>query len=530
MPAGYNNYNFKRFEVNTRSKKLEIKFRLKDRNEWNNILGIVKGLTGRAFMSSSKCWTAPDLPHNRETLIKAGFQFQKPPTEKIPEKKPVNIDESLVPYLRPYQLEDLKFAESREGRVLFAEPMGLGKTVIALSYLIIHPEYRPCLIIVTATTKLQWYREFKKWVSKKEYIEILYGKTPRPLRNDVTYIINWDILDSWKEEIIKNNFKIIISDEVQAVGNPKAKRTKAYQKIAKKIPHVLALSGTPFQSGPWQFFTILNILAPQVFSNRWKFYERYCDLKYNGFGSDYKGATNLDELHQLSRHYMIRHEKEKVLKDLPPKIKTVIPLEVKNRAGYDELFSELIRGGVNPRDIERLNDSVFQYKAEEVIKWIEDFLESGEKLVVFAWHRAVVDILFDYFKKIAIRLYGGITGKDRQHSIDQFINNPRKKLFIANLIAGGVGIDGLQGVCNNVATVELYFNPATHWQAEDRLHRMGQASVVNSYYLVMDNSIETDIMEILDTKGEAFMKVMRGESLEETNLLTELIKKYKGRF
>jgi SWI/SNF-related matrix-associated actin-dependent regulator 1 of chromatin subfamily A len=527
----------KTYEIDNEKNIIRIRFRMPDRMEWRNTLDNVKTLIQRQFNPSTKTWTAPHLPDNITLLESFGFSEDSPEVE-IEEALPkVEIDKSLIPELRPYQIENLEFWSQRGGRGLCGDEMGLGKTVSSLSYLKINPEKLPALIIVTASTKFQWAREFSKWVSPNHYVQVLSGRTPSAyMREDITYIINWDILKDWADTLCDLSFGAIIADEIQAIGNPKNLRTKAFQKLCKiknngKPIDVLALSGTPFTSGAWQFFTILNILNKELFPNRWRYYERYCDLQYNGFGADYKnGASNIEELHQLCKKIMIRHTKRECLKDLPGKIVTVVPLAVKDRSGYDSKAGEIDWKNVTEKQLQQLNDGVFRHKSKEVIQWIDEFLESGEKLVVYAWHREVVDFLYNHYSKIAVKVYGGVTGQARDNAIQSFIKEDKKKLFVANILSGGVGIDGLQKVCSNMAFVELYYNPASHWQAEDRLDRFGQEICVNCNYLVMEDSIESDIMDTLDSKAEVFRKIMDGKSVEEINLFKELLKKYRGEF
>ena len=64
--------------------------------------------------------------------------------------------------LLPFQKIGSAFLQSKKFALL-ADDMGLGKTVSSLSYVKLHPEDRPVLMIVTSTTKYQWAKEFPKW-------------------------------------------------------------------------------------------------------------------------------------------------------------------------------------------------------------------------------------------------------------------------------------------------------------------------------------------------------------------------------
>ena len=114
---------------------------------------------------------------------------------------------------------------------------------------------------------------------------------------------------------------------------------------------------------------------------------------------------------------MIRRLKKDVLKDLPPKQYAVVPVEISNQDAYIKAenafiswLAEQVRKGVYDR--KRLNSAL---KAEALVKinylkqitaygklnvavdWIRDFLESEEKLVVFAHHRDLINRIAKQF-------------------------------------------------------------------------------------------------------------------------------------
>lgn len=516
-----------------------IKFTTRDREEWGSILGLVKQLPGREFHTVGKYWTAPILPEVRRVLIAAEFDFIGGVPEVVEEQnnsewKKVKINKELIPGLRPYQYTAIKFLLHRKGRGLIADEMGTGKTVMGLSW----AKYKnlfPILIIVPATIKIQWRREYRKWKDKKENIEILSGKTPHPLSKKTSYIINWDILSNWVKELLKIDFTLVIGDEIQAIGNPKSLRSKAFKSLGKKAPEIVPLSGTPIRSNPRQFFPILNLLSPALFPNEWKYLHRYCGPKHNGFGWDYKGCTNGEELHDLVSKVMIRRSKEDVVKDLPKMTKVVVPLDDVSLAVYlklEEKMKDEFAITTNKNRLKQMFDdlanSAFEAKKKSVVKWIETFIATGEKLLVGAYHRKVVEFLSDVFKTQCVTIYGKTTSSQREKAKENFINNENVRMLIGNIQSAGVGIDGLQKVCSNSATVELCWTPTDHEQFEARLHRIGQPSSVTSYYLLAPDTVEEEIAELIDQKYRSINQVVDGKEVEEADLLQNLLELRKA--
>ncbi len=186
--------------------------------------------------------------------------------------------------LRPYQIECLKFLLKWNGRAIIGDAPGLGKTAEGLAWLTHNPiKHLPALVICTATTKDQWLENWNAWVGINHPVVILNGTTPHKLKENISYIINWDILQYWYS-FMPTFIKTIIADECHHVGNSQAKRTRALSWLSKYSPYFIGMSGTPIRSKPGQFFPILHMIDPIMFPSEKDFQYRYCNL-----GLDYKG-------------------------------------------------------------------------------------------------------------------------------------------------------------------------------------------------------------------------------------------------
>lgn len=513
-------------------------------DDFYNKLTIVKSLVDWEYKPESRIWEAPALPSNIEFLKINGFNFLKELNlmEKDDSWKDIKIDENKIDKLFPYQKEGVKFLEYNNGIGIIGDEMGLGKSAQSISYFKINSILRPVLVVCPASVKLNWQREIKLWGEENSYI--IYGETPSYLPKVPWYIINYDILDSWKNILIEKEFQGVIIDEVQMISNPSAKRTKAIQFIKKNLSSVrfIALSGTPIRNRPSEFFSILNLIDSKEFSNRWKYLHRYCNPKHNGFGWTFNGASNLEELNGRIQKYMLRRLKEEVLKELPPKRKIFVPMELdpielsQYKDSSKEFMSwvkEHIKSGIKVQDqIEKLKQQAYITKRNSVVQWIKDFLETEDKLIVFAYHRKVIDDLYEKFSKIAVKVDGTITGDKRQEAIDSFQNKDKIKLFIGQITAAGIGIN--LTASSSVAFIEFPWTSADIEQAIDRVHRIGQkADIVSAYFLVAEGTVEEDIMDLLQGKYKVVKQILDGEEDkdlfdgERNNLLAGLIDIYR---
>jgi SWI/SNF-related matrix-associated actin-dependent regulator 1 of chromatin subfamily A len=311
-------------------------------------------------------------------------------------------------------------------------------------------------------------------------------------------------------------------------------------KLAKGIPKVITMSGTPFKNKPAEIFNAISITDPSIFPSKRNFLFQYCSPYHNGFGWDFSGHSNDNELHQrLMSTVLIRRLKKDVMKELPDKSYSFIPMELSNEKEYRGAEKDFIAFVMNQKGmeaairasnaeslakIEALKQLAVKGKTEKAISWISDFLETEEKLVVFATHKSVIEDLMTEFGEVAVKIDGSVSMKERQKAVDDFQNNPKVRLFVGNIQAAGVGIT--LTAASNVAFLELPWSPSDLSQAEDRCHRMGQKDAVGVYYLLAVGTIEEKIAKLLDNKRKVVDAILDGRSTEQESLLMEIMKEY----
>ena len=440
----------------------------------------------------------------------------------------------VIKQLRNYQVDFLKFMEVRGGRAILGDDMGTGKTLQSLAWLAYSNSF-PALIVVTAPTKLQWEREYNRWLQDfpdSQPVQVLRGQTPTPLYAGSTVIINWDILHYWVPVLRKYGFKCIIGDEAQAIGNPKSQRAKAFLKLAKVIPQCIVMSGTPARSRPAQYWSMISCVEPDMFPDYEAYLWRYCDPKFTPFSirPTFNGARNVKELHYKLTKCMLRRTKKDVMKELPSKQIEVIPLEVDPgmKKAYDgeESMLQAINDPSELRlKVSALGRTAFLLKEESMKKWVNEMLDiSGEKVVIFCWHRDVVELLEqDFADRNPAKIYGGISLNEREAQKKKFIEDDTCRVIIGNIQALGTGVDGLQKVCCKAVFAEFANTATDSMQAEDRLHRGGQENPVTIYYTCAKGTVDEDMMKALDDKKKILDAVLDGKETESSDLLMEIL-------
>jgi SWI/SNF-related matrix-associated actin-dependent regulator 1 of chromatin subfamily A len=441
-----------------------------------------------------------------------------------------------------YQKEGVAFLEKRKGRALIADPMGLGKTIQALGWLKHRRSARPVVVICPTSVRLNWRKEISLWLGEQAFLPISRLPSSVGFDEQTFIIIHYDIIQYWADWLRKLKPKVLIVDESQAIKNNAAKRTKAVKKLARNIPHVIGLTGTPIVNRPIEAFNILRIIDKTAIPNFYEYTRRFCEARYNGFGWDYSGASNTEELHDiLMSSIVIRRRKEDVLPSLPPKIRSFVPLELDNRKNYDAAEDDFItyieeaegkEAALKAKQapalvkISKLRMLAAEGKLEQAIDWIEDTIQDN-KLVVFGVHRRMIDPVYEKFKKVAVKIAGDVSEAFRQQAIDRFQNDPKCKLFVGQIQAAGTGIT--LTAASHVAFLELPWTPGDVLQAEDRCHRIGQSQPVVIYYLLAEKTIDEDIAKLIDKKRSILNAVLDGAADASPSILMELLKLYKQR-
>jgi SWI/SNF-related matrix-associated actin-dependent regulator 1 of chromatin subfamily A len=439
-----------------------------------------------------------------------------------------------------FQLEDVMKVEALQGRCLIASEMGLGKTAQSLAWLQLHPEKRPVVIVVPASLKLNWERECSMWISNPK-VQILSGKKANtPIVGEII-IINYDIIGAWVKALKAIKPQVLVLDEVHKIKNKGTQRTKAVTNLAKSTPHIIGLSGTPIENRPAEIYNAVKMIDPGAVGTWTAFGKRYCDGKYNGWGWDFNGASNIAKLHEkLTSTVMIRRKKADVLKDLPAKVRSFVPMEINNRKKYKVVEADFIgwvkrEKGLAAAEkagnaealakISALKQLAAEGKMTQAIDWIKDHLDTNGKLVVFAVHKKTIDRLMNELADYSpVKVDGSVSQDNRQVAVDTFQNNPRCRVFVGNINAAGVGLT--LTAASSVAFAELPWSPSEIAQAEDRCHRIGQKYSVNIYFLLSTGTIEETTAKLIDDKRKVLDQVLDGIETESTNLLGELMEQY----
>lgn len=488
--------------------------------------------------------------------------------------------------LHPFQSLTVEFAETAQYRTLIGHEMGLGKTPCALAIterLAERGEGKKFLFIVPASLRPNWARQIKKFTGFRAYE--LHGSTPN--NYDIAqvlagshryYVINYDILADitkipekveideatklkvvtpattrqlWVEILNAGNFDLIGVDEAHYIKNVDSNRSKAVRDLV--CPRWLLLTGTPILNRPTELWPLIKVLDPDSAGAYESFVKHYT--------TDGKNARNVDELREILKPLMFRKVKKDVLQELPPINRITREYELSNvaRSQYekvlDGLWSDVDKWDGSTENTQMITSILAQLmKMKQVCAWdkvdsivelaeelYEESTETHNKVIIFSQFvnsPPLVKAISDKLNRLSrntgapdesIWFSGEMDVQTRQNIVDKFQKDPALRFLVAGIKSAREGLDIT--AAGSVIFADLDWTPANHHQAEARAYgRLSDLHSINSYYVVSANTIEEDIMMLLERKLAIFNEVIEGaEASRDGSIVMELLKTLKDR-
>jgi len=435
----------------------------------------------------------------------------------------------------PYQIAGVEYMRDHTDTIL-GDDQGLGKTIQVVGLINLVTDIKKVLISAPGYLKINWRNEIRNWGTRNLSTSVIFSdKSDESDFSSNIVIINYEILEKFRDIIGAIAWDFLVCDEAHYLMNPDAKRTCFM--LGGRVDGVLYrpieatrrvyATGTLIKSRPIEMWPIVRTIDPLgLGKSRPRFVQRYCKSKAvwvkvrkkNGarfpikVNDGDKGACNLDELQRkLRAKFMIRRLKSEVLADLPPKQRQVIELPVtsgeagelvkKEWRAYED-YEEYRRNGAGPKMTYLLSEMSAAAHAVAVAKvpLVNKFMEDLDgQVLCFAHHRDIIAQIADNFEKtrsVGV-LIGGQSVKKREEIIEDFADK-KLDLIVAGIMAAGTGIN-LQR-CQQICFAEIDWSPGTMAQAEDRCHRIGQTGTVFIYHLVLEGSLDAKKVGMLIDK------------------------------
>lgn len=445
----------------------------------------------------------------------------------------------------------------------FWDDMGVGKTIEAIAMDAVRrrqdwPNAKTLVVTLAGPTVNQWAAQFAEWQPNLKVVTLDPKRRDRSwaqfrAEGDV-FIMHWEAV-RLMPQLRDITWLHIIADEVHKIVARDTAVTKTFKKI--KAGYKTGLSGTPSTGAPDKLWSILNWLYPKDYRSYWSFFEEYIIWELDD-SQRYKKIVgireeNIPALQEAMEKFTVRRLLREVRPDMPDRLPPeviYVDLLPEQRKAYDEMEKDMI-AWVASREkqdgsewyldpivaqaavsrLTRLLQFSCAYahveesydKDGEIVRTvrltepsskldacmakIEEALEQGIKLVVFADFRQLIELLNARLERAGIpyaTIHGKIPQADRWAQQQKFQVGDAVVCTVTR--AGGTGIDLFAG--QRIIILAEDWSPHVNEQVIGRIDRIGQTEAIQAIYIRSSKTIEADKTHTVALKWSWMRKVL----------------------
>lgn len=490
-------------------------------------LKIVQSLPdGRRWHDKAKVWTAPLTADNIRHLIRHRCgnatlehklaEIEKPLATTAPADAPQEFK------TKPYQHQLLGFnMGTANDKVALWWEQGTGKTWAAtniLQYRIRAGQVRRALVLAPKTVLTSWKKELEKHTELEP--TTIEGKNRESrLQHGQVCLMNYELLLPLADVAESQPWDMVILDESYYIKSISAQRTKIAWAVCARAKYRMLLCGSPIANGPEDLFAQYRALDDgETFGlSFYAFRAKYFENR-GAFYPDWQVKPGaLAEIHTRMFSKGHRITKAKCF-DLPAKNYQTVEVEMDReqariyRRMEQDLVAEINGSEVSVQNVAvklmKLNQitSGFYRDGDEVKEIVHhklgalaDLLRDKPKAVVWVLFRHDIEAIAREFAELdPVVIAGDVSLAYRETAIERFQNDPRCRLFIGQIRAGGIGIT------LTAAQFVVYYSQGysliDRAQSEDRTHRIGTTGVVTYVDLVCPGTVDEEILQVLEEK------------------------------
>lgn len=416
--------------------------------------------------------------------------------------------------LRGYQAFGTRFALAQR-RTILGDEMGLGKTIQAIAALahLAAAGQSHFLVVSPASVLINWTREVEKRSTLR--VAPLHGPDRQEAFADWkdrggVAVTTFDALRGFPAPG-GGELGMLVVDEAHYVKNPDTLRSRTVSAWAEHCDRVLFLTGTPMENRVEEFRSLVRILRPDLAETV----------------DDRDSVAGSKAFRKAVAPVYLRRNQQDVLTELPALQHTDEWEEPS--AADEEAYREAVRAGnfmaMRRAAYARPERSA---KLDRLREIAGEAAENGLKVVVFSGFRDVLGVVRDALADASGgaagarpahgRVFGPISGSvppaRRQRLVDDFAAAPGHAVLLAQIEAGGVGLN--MQAASVVILCEPQLKPTVEHQAVARAHRMGQVRSVQVHRLLCTGGVDERLVRLLENKSRLFDAYARRSAVAES--------------
>ena len=453
--------------------------------------------------------------------------------------------------LYPHQLKTVQTVLRRfRGRALLCDEVGLGKTIEAgmiLLELLMRKLARRVLILTPPSLIEQWRGE----MSRKFGLDfVTHDDVAFTERGEQAWSAFDRILASYhtarrephRAAVTGQEWDVVIIDEAHHCRNRNTLLWKLANALRKR--YILLLTATPVQNNLEELYNLVTLLQPGLLSTARQFQRQFVDRH------DKLAPRNLDQLHARLAEAMVRNRRSTVALRLTRRYAQT--LRVTPLAAEQSLYADvtrLVKAHLRRADsplsrmalitlqkelgssslaaaatldrlalttrltsaesdaLREIADQARQQtesaKFERLLTLLRDF---PDKIVIFTQFRMTQDVLYHVLRQAgeSVALFHGrLSRLEKEDAVRAFQGEAR---ILLSTESGSEGRN-LQ-FCHALCNFDLPWNPMRIEQRIGRLSRIGQTRDVYVFNLVSADTLEADLLHLLEAKINLFELVI----------------------
>jgi SNF2 family DNA or RNA helicase len=439
----------------------------------------------------------------------------------------------------PYQVEAVEAIKALEYAAIFHE-QGLGKTKIAVDLALtwLSEKLVDSVIVITKKSLIRnWEDEigvhsFLRAKTIDQDSRTLFYAFNTPARLYLTHYEACKSAEAAFQLFLKTRRVGVICDESQKIKNPLSTLSRSLHRLSIGFRRRVIMTGTPIANRPYDIWSQIWFLDQgKSLGNDFAQFKAEFDLptgRHNDIAAQECFSESLANLNDKIRAFSVRETKLSSGIELPTKeIDDIfVNFESHQRALYikfqKELRAEVLRGGIvvvddadavlkrllrlvqvasNPRLVDEAYSSI-PAKLPALFSLVEKATAVNSKIIIWTSFTANADWLAKEMVPFgSVKVHGKMAISDRNASIARFKTLPDVKVLVAT---PGAAKEGLTlTVANYAVFFDRSFSLDDYLQAQDRIHRISQKSTCYVYNLLVKDSIDEWVSELLSAKHVA---------------------------
>ncbi len=443
----------------------------------------------------------------------------------------------------PHQLSGSAFLQANPRACLYDQP-GMGKTFEVILALREMDVWGPVLVLTGRAQADFWVREIEEtWPGRRAASFLVTGPArlaQLEAQHGGVYVLPRSVLNMGnlrvRQWVLAQEWKAIVLDESHHFRAPKSKLSLALKGL--DAPIKWALSATPSDGDPRDYWVTLNWLYPGVFGTYNQFAYRYCDFKFNGFGDEYVGPKPMRERELADRLALYSLRRTKADFHIGPSSypTRVLPIHLgeTERDWYDSMARSMLvwlRENVSvaaPTQLAQLTRlrqlataaTIFQEGLPSTkLERLVDYLDDKRTPIVVATHfRTVAEIVVRRLRqgrRTVTTLFGGMADP---HAVVREFNNGGANVLVMTAQTGG---EGISLNAEEMVLLDLPWSSIEYEQVRHRIHRGdSKFDEVVLTLMLSDDTIDVDTYDVLKQK----------EAVNERLMLSRLRKALEKRY